>query len=151
MTLGHAFPADLVTPDDGFNDPKFQATEIPAAGGIASARALAAIWSATVTETAGVRLLSTAALERATTPKSFGPQIIEAPEPYCSWGLGLQLDSPARRYLTSRSFGHDGAGGQVQFADPEHRIGFGFVSNWMMGPDDVRATRIIDALRALFH
>ena len=42
-------------------------------------------------------------------------------------------------------------GGQVQFADPEHRIGFGFVTNWMMGPDDVRATRIIDALRTLIR
>ena len=151
MTLGHAFPADLVTPDGGLNDPRFQAAEIPGAGGIASARALAAIWSATVIETEGVRLLSSDAVERAATPKSFGPQIIEAPEPYCSWGLGLQLDSPARRYLTSRSFGHDGAGGQVQFADPEHRIGFGFVTNWMMGPDDMRATRIIDTLRTLVH
>ncbi|MBU1174042.1 MAG: beta-lactamase family protein [Alphaproteobacteria bacterium] len=151
MTLGHALPADLVTPDGGFNDPRLQAAEIPGAGGIASARALATIWSATVTETNGVRLLDGQAIRRATTAKSFGPQVFPVPEPYCSWGLGLQLDSPARRYLTARSFGHDGAGGQVQFADPEHRIGFGFVTNWMMGPDDTRATRIIDALRTLVH
>lgn len=151
MTLGHAMPADLATPDGGFNDPRVQRAEIPGAGGIASARALAAIWSATVTQTGGVRLVSNDALRRATTPESFGPQVFEVPEPYCSWGLGLQLDSPARRYLTAHSFGHDGAGGQVQFADPDRRIGFGFVTNWMMGPDDTRATRIIDALRTLFH
>ncbi len=151
MTLGHAMPADLVTPDGGLNDPRLQTAEIPGAGGIASARALAAIWSATVTETAGVRLIADGGLDRATTPKSFGPQMFEGPEPYCTWGLGLQLDSPARHYLTARSFGHDGAGGQVQFADPEHKVGFGFVSNWMMGPDDMRATRIIDALRTLLH
>lgn len=151
MTLGHAMPADLATPNGGFNDPRVQRAEIPGAGGIASARALAAIWSATVTETDGVRLVTDGALKRAVTPNSFGPQVFEVPEPYCSWGLGLQLDSPARRYLTTKSFGHDGAGGQVQFADPVHKVGFGFVTNWMMGPDDVRATHILDALRTLFH
>lgn len=150
MTLGHALPVDLVTPDGGFNDPRFQAAEIPGAGGIASARALAAICSATVVETDGLRLLDDGAIERMATPKSFGPQVFEAPEPYCTWGLGVQLDSPARRYLTARSFGHDGAGGQVQFADPVHKVGFGFVTNWMMGPTDTRATRILDALRPLF-
>ena len=151
MTLGHAMPADLVTPDGGFNDPRVQAAEIPGAGGIASARALAAVWSATVATTDGVRLVRDGALERAVTPASFGPPVFEVPEPYCNWGLGIQLDSPARRYLTSQSYGHDGAGGQVQFADPRHKVGFGFVTNWMMGPDDTRATRIIDALRALLH
>lgn len=150
MTLGHALPVDLVTPDGGFNDPLFQTAEIPGAGGIANARALAAICSAAVVETDGVRLLDDAAIQRMATAKSFGPQVFEAPEPYCTWGLGVQLDSPARRYLTARSFGHDGAGGQVQFADPVHKVGFGFVTNWMMGPDDIRATRILDALRAIF-
>ena len=149
MTLGHAMDADLVTPDGGFNDPKIQKAEIPGAGGIASARALSALWSATVVETDGVRLLSDQAVARATEPQSFGPQIFEAPEPYCSWGMSLQLDSPARRYLGPRAFGHDGAGGQVGFADPEARVGFGFVTNWMLGPEDIRATRVIDALRAV--
>ena len=151
MTLGHALPADLVTPDGGFNNARFQSAEIPGAGGIASARALASIWSASVTRTQGISLLSARVRERATTAKSFGPQVFDTPEPYCTWGLGFQLDSPARRYLTSRSFGHDGAGGQVQFADPENKVGFGFVTNWMIGADDMRATRIIDALRTIFH
>lgn len=149
MTLGHALPADLVTPDGGFNDPRVQAAEIPGAGGLASARALAAIWSATVTETDGVRLLNDDAVAYATRPQSFGAPVFAAPEPYCRWGLGFQLDSPARRYLGERSFGHDGAGGQVEFADPVHRIGFGYVSNWMMGLEDTRATAIIDSLRTV--
>ena len=55
----------------------------------------------------------------------------------------------ARRYLDENCFGHDGAGGQVGFADPQRRIGFGFVTNWMMGPEDQRATQILDALRPL--
>ena len=61
--------------------------------------------------------------------------------------MGLQLDSEARRYLGPASFGHDGAGGQVGFADPTQRVGFAFVTNWMEAGDDLRATRIIDALR----
>ena len=126
-----------------------QAAEIPGAGAIASARALAAIWSATVTETDGVRLLDEAAVARMTRPQSFGPPVFAAPEPYCSWGSGFQLDSPARRYLGARSFGHDGAGGQVGFADPGRKIGFGYVTNWMMGAEDVRATAIIDSFRAI--
>jgi CubicO group peptidase (beta-lactamase class C family) len=65
--------------------------------------------------------------------------------------MGFQLDSPARRYLTSSSFGHDGAGGQCAFADPEHKIGFAFVTSEMRGGEleDDRATSLIGELRSL--
>ena len=61
--------------------------------------------------------------------------------------MGFQIDSPARRYLTARGFGHDGAGGQVAFAEPDLKIGFAFLTNRMEGIGDKRATSIIDALR----
>ncbi|MBK8085516.1 MAG: beta-lactamase family protein [Devosia sp.] len=147
MTLGGALPAALVTPDGGFNDPRLQAAEVPGAGGIATATALAAIWSATVTPTDGVRLIGPGAIDIATRTQSEGPPFFAAEPPYARWGMGFQLDSEARRYLSAASFGHDGAGGQVGFADPDAELGFGFVTNWMMGPEDTRATRIIDALR----
>ena len=51
--LGGALPGALAGPDDGFNDPRLWQAEIPGAGGIADARSLARIWSATVCETAG--------------------------------------------------------------------------------------------------
>jgi CubicO group peptidase (beta-lactamase class C family) len=149
MTLGEALPAALVTPDGGFNDPAIRGAEIPGAGGIASAEALATIWSATVATTNGIRLLDDEVLDAATQTQSQGRPIFEADPPYSRWGMGFQLDSDARRYLGDTSFGHDGAGGQVGFADRRTRIGFGYVTNWMMGPGDVRATRIIDALRAI--
>lgn len=151
MTLGGALPAALVTPDGGFNDPRLQAAEIPAAGGIATAPALAAIWSATVTPTDGVSLFSPAVLELATATVTEGPPVFSAPPPYARWGMGFQLDSPARRYLTGRSFGHDGAGGQSAFADPEHQLGFAFLTNWMEAGEDRRATGIIDALRVVLN
>lgn len=147
MTLGGALPRELVGPGIGFNDPSVRAAEIPGAGGIASARALATIWSATVVETEGVRLLSDETLAAATVVESEGAPVFEVPPPWPRWGRGLQLDSEARRYLTPRSFGHDGAGGQVAFADPAHEVGFAFLTSQMEAIDDLRATRIIDALR----
>jgi CubicO group peptidase (beta-lactamase class C family) len=147
MTLGGAFTPELVTADGGFNDPEVRAAEIPGAGGIATARALATIWSATVTETGGVRLLDDDIIESATAVQSEGPPVWSVPGPWPRWGMGFQLDSEARRFLTSSSFGHDGAGGQSAFADPAHEIGFAYLTNQMEAIDDQRATSVIDALR----
>lgn len=146
MTLGGALPHALVTDDGGFNDPRLHRAEIPAAGGIASARALAAIWSAAVVDVGPGRLVDDATLESALRVQSDGHPFFSAPPPWPRWGMGFQLDSEARRYLSAASFGHDGAGGQVAFGDPVHRVGFAFVTN-VMEADDPRATRIIDALR----
>lgn len=147
MTLGGGLPPALVGEGAGFNDPRLQAAEIPGAGGISSAAGLATIWSATVTETEGLRLLDDATIEAATSPQSEGAPYFAVPPPWPRWGMGLQLDSAARRYLTPASFGHDGAGGQVAFADPGTGIGFAFLTNQMEAIDDPRATRVIDALR----
>ncbi|MDC9826225.1 serine hydrolase [Devosia sp. ZB163] len=149
MTLGRALPAALVTSDGGFNDRRVQQAEIPGAGGIATAEALATIWSAAVTETRGVRLASADVLQRATATVSEGAPVFPAEPPYARWGRGFQLDSEARRFLTVESFGHDGAGGQVAFADPRHRVGFAFITNWMRGPGDNRGTALVDTLRQL--
>ncbi|KQT47020.1 carboxylesterase [Devosia sp. Leaf420] len=148
MTLGNALPADLVSDNGGFNTQRIRAAEIPGAGGIASAEALATIWSATVVPTRGIKLLEPPVIAEATKVQSEGASVFGGEPPYSRWGYGFQLDSPARRYLDDQCFGHDGAGGQVGFADPRRRIGFGFVTNWMMGPEDQRATEIISALRA---
>lgn len=147
MTLGDALPADLVTDEGGFNRQRIRAAEIPGAGGVATAKALATIWSATVVPTQGIRLIDDAVIATATRTQSEGVSVFGGDPPYSRWGYGFQLDSEARRYLDSRCFGHDGAGGQVGFADPTRQIGFGFVTNWMMGPEDQRATGIISALR----
>ena len=149
MTLGHALPADLVTADGGFNKQRIRAAEIPGAGGLASAAALALMWSATVAPTRGIELLEQDVIARATQTRSTGAPVFGGEPPFSRWGCGFQLDSEARRYLSDGCFGHDGAGGQVGFADPVRKIGFGYVTNWMMGPEDLRATRILDALRVL--
>lgn len=147
LTLGNALPLGLVDRDDGFNDKHVLAAEIPGAGGVSNARALAKIWSATVCETDGTRLLGDATIETATKVQTEGRPFYHVDPPWPRWGMGFQLDSPARRYLSSYSFGHDGAGGQVAFADPKHRIGFAFVTNLMLDADDTRATDLIGALK----
>lgn len=151
MTLGGALPPTLVTDDGGFNADDVRAAIIPGAGAIGTARALAAMWSATVAETEGVRLLDDATVRAAGRERTAGAPVFDAPAPWPRWGAGMQLDSAARRYLGPASIGHDGAGGQVAFADLDARVGFAFVTNWMEA-GDARATAVVDALRqALSH
>lgn len=145
MTLGGALPPELVGPESGFNAADIRRAEIPGAGGIATARALATIWGATVYPTKGVRLLNDETVAVATAVQTDFPPVFYSPPPYPRWGMGFQLDSGARRYPNDKSFGHDGAGGQVAFADRANDLGFGYITN-LMEADDPRATSIIDAL-----
>jgi CubicO group peptidase (beta-lactamase class C family) len=147
MTLGGALEHELVGVDSGFNSAEIRAAEIPGAGGVATARSIAAIWSSTVIETHGHRVLEDATLVEALKVQSEGSPVWPVPGPWPRWGMGFQLDSEARRYLSSKSFGHDGAGGQVAFADAGSGIGFAFLTNQMEAIDDQRATLIIDTLR----
>ena len=151
MTLGAAFPPELIADGVGFNDVEVLAAQVPGAGGVGTARALAAMWSSTVVTTDGVRSLDGPVVADATREQTSGPPVFDAPGPWPRWGMGFQLDSDARGLLTSASFGHDGAGGQVAFADPEHEIGFAFLTNRMEAGDDRRATRIVDALREVLE
>jgi len=46
--------------------------------------------------------------------------------------LGFIVANPEHSpVLSSLTFGHDGLGGQQGFADLEHRIGFGYTTNWI--------------------
>jgi CubicO group peptidase (beta-lactamase class C family) len=147
MTLGAAFPPELVAFELGFNEPRVQAAAIPGAGGIATARALAAIWSATVAETDGVMSLDRETRTLATEVATEGAPVFDIPGPWPRWGMGFQLDSEARRYFGESSLGHDGAGGQVAFADADSRVGFAFLTNQMEAIDDFRGTRLVEALK----
>jgi CubicO group peptidase (beta-lactamase class C family) len=131
------------------NSPVVRAAQIPAAGGVATAPALAKIWSSTVVETDGVRTLGRQVVELATRVQSEGPQADGSLPPHARWGMGFQLDSPARAYLTPASFGHDGFGGQVTFADPIHELSFAFISNRMLEMNDDRANSLIRELRRI--
>lgn len=149
VTLCGALPISLVTETGGFNDKRLLAAEIPGAGGIATAEGLAAIWSAAVTETEGQRFLSDAGIARALVPLSEGAPVFAPTPPFPRWSAGFMLDSAHRRLLGPRSFGHDGAGGQIAFADPDHAVGFAFITNQMEGRDDARGNDVVTALRSV--
>ncbi len=150
LTMGgaFAFPAHdgLVT----FNDPAIQRAEIPAANGIATARSLAELYARCVSDDAGTRLLSTASIDDATVPLSWGVPLSGGPDDGSRWGTGFQLASPPTQpMLGPRSLGHAGAGGQLGFGDDEHGVGFAYLGNQMGGYGDARARELTLALRAI--
>ena len=149
LTLGSAFPVTLVGDGIGFNSPLVHQAQIPGAGGISTANGLAKIWSSVVVSTQGVRLLSDKTVDFVTQVQSEGKPFTNLDPPYSRFGMGFQLDSPARRYFSENSFGHDGAGGQCAFADSKHKLGFAYLTNEMGGGtiEDGRATRLISELQ----
>lgn len=46
---------------------------------------------------------------------------------------GYMLPTEANPMTGPNSFGHTGRGGSLGFADPEHRIAFGYVMNHIVG------------------
>jgi len=146
MCGAYAFPAenDYVT----FNDAALQACEIPGANGISTARSLARLYAACVAEVDGLRILSTHSLDDACRQQSAGRQLSGLPDDGSRWGTGFQLASPpSQPMLGAGSFGHAGAGGQLAFADLDHRIGFAYLSNQMGGFGDARARKLCMSLQ----
>ncbi|MFP3463905.1 serine hydrolase domain-containing protein [Leifsonia sp. SIMBA_070] len=139
MTLG----GGIGIPD--LNRPEVFHHVLAGVGGVATASGLARIWSSTVTPTLGYRSISDEMIATLSSPRSSGPgRFPVSPPPYQSWGAGVMIPSDWERYLTPRSFGHDGAGGQVAFADPETRIAVAYLTNRM--GDWARGQRIVSAL-----
>jgi CubicO group peptidase (beta-lactamase class C family) len=139
----------LPTPDaDTWNDPRALRMEQPAANGVTNARALARMYAATVGAVDGVRLLSEATVEAARAEQVYGiDRVLMSPSRF---GSGFMLDHAGLALLGPSSFGHQGAGGALGFADVEHRVGFGYAQNQLgaslMG--EPRTAALIDALRA---
>ncbi|WFF03820.1 serine hydrolase domain-containing protein [Micromonospora sp. WMMD964] len=150
ITMGgaFAFPAD----DDGlvsFNDPAIRAAGVPGAGAVSTADGLARLYAACVSDIQRGPLLTTASVDDAVVVRSRGQQRHGPPDTGQRWGSGFLLHSPpARPLLGERSFGHDGAGGNLAFADAQHQVGFGYVVNQMRGMGDERANRLTEALKA---
>jgi len=133
----------------GPNHAAWRRAEIPGANGHATARAIARIYGAVARggDLDGAHVIGPEATERCRTEQSSGADAVLQID--TRFGLGFML--PQGRAGTNfgpnpRAFGHPGAGGSVGFADPEQRVGFGYVMN-RMGPHillDPRATALID-------
>jgi len=149
LTMGSAFGFPMEGGVVTFNDPEIQAGQIPAANGISTARSLARLYAGCVSEIGGQSILSRSSVDDAIRVQSYGRQLFGPPDLGQRWGTGFLLNSPpARPMLGERSFGHDGAGGQLGFADDEHGVGFAYLSNQMGGIADQRANLLTAAVRS---
>ena len=79
----------------------------------------------------GVRLLEPESIERAREEQAFGPDAVLGGLPM-RFGLGFMLRQDFMPISPNASaFGHPGAGGSIGMADPEAKVGFGYVMNKM--------------------
>jgi CubicO group peptidase (beta-lactamase class C family) len=144
---GRAMMLNGVIGDDTFNTRQAHAAQVPSAGGITTAAALARIYAATLGEIDGVRLLDEATREAAITsqtPPGEHDLCLLVPTVFA---MGFGLPDPFNPYAGPGSFGHTGAGGSMAFAQPRRELAFGYVMNRMMGAlsGDPRPLRIIRA------
>ena len=114
-----------------FNSRAVHATEMPAANGITTARSLARMYAATVSEVDGVRLIDDATVKAASAEQVNGPDEL----PRRRHPVRLRLHAPRHAHADAqrRSFGHAGAGGSLGYADPDAKVGYGYVMNQMGG------------------
>jgi len=142
-TRAFANPPSILT---STNKPEWRRMQQPAANGHGNARSLAGFYSGLLDGS----LLESDMLEQLTREHSIGPDKTLLTQ--TRFGLGCMLDQPqlpnATFGLGPRAFGHPGAGGSLGFADPEHDVAFGFVTN-TLGPYvlmDPRAQKLVRIL-----
>jgi CubicO group peptidase (beta-lactamase class C family) len=137
------------------NTRAWRAAEIPAANGHGSARGIARVYAALARggEIDSVRLLAPATIDRAIEQQSKGrDEVLTLPTRFAS---GFMLGMPGGIFDCGpgrRTFGHPGRGGSIGFADPDARVGFGYVTNQYL-PDtlhdpDRRVSSLVDAVYA---
>ena len=131
------------------NSPAWRRAQLPAANGHGTARALAQVYGALSRsgEIGGVRVIAPEAIRRFSEEQSSGlDEVLLIPTRF---SLGFMMSLPsASMGPGTRSFGHPGAGGSLGFADPDAKIGFGYIMNQMNAGIliDQRATALINAL-----
>ena len=132
-----------------FNQAEVLRARIPAANGCTSARSLARIYGALVSEVDGVRLLSRAQVDDARAVQSEGEDLVMRSGP-TRLGSGFFLSDPGDPMLGEGSFGHAGLGGSLGCALPEREIGFAYVMNQMSAQvkGDPRSRGLLDAVLA---
>lgn len=140
----------VIEPAPDENDPVYRAAGLPGSAGVATARALARFYAATLGPVDGAaRLFAPATTTLARTEESAGADRVLLVG--TRFGLGHMLHGPASPLLGPSSFGHPGRGGSLGFADPESGIAFGYVTNGMRKTvtADPRAQALVRAVRAV--
>lgn len=111
--------------------------ELPACNATATARAVASVYGALAAggRLAGVSILEPATIKLLATERIRGTDRVSGLP--VRWALGVNRfiwpDGVPLRLPADESFGTGGAGGQIGFADPPARLGFGFVRSHLAG------------------
>ena len=150
---GRTFLNPPRTPDL-VNTRAWRAAEIPAANGHTSARGVARVYAALARggELDGVRLLAPATIERAIEEQSRGRDaVLTLPTRFAT---GFMLGMPGGIFDCGpgrRTFGHPGRGGSIGFADPDARVGFGYVTNqYVTGTANHPNRRVLSLVDAVY-
>jgi CubicO group peptidase (beta-lactamase class C family) len=145
ITLNGLLPVTMAGGELGFNSPEIRQVQLPAANGITNARSLARLYAATIGEVDGIRLLRPETVAAASVVRSEGKPWGE-PFDGPTWGTGFLRPFPRQPMLGGASFGHDGAGGSIAFAEPDLGIAFSHVINRMIAtPQEDRRTAALTA------
>lgn len=132
------------------NERAWRAAEVPGGNGQATALALARIYGmmAAGGTLDGRRLIGRDAISEAARPRVRGHDAsFDAPTAFAA-GYQIEDELYAGR-ASAQTFGHTGWGGAIGFADVGAGIGFGYVTNRMLGFDDEldpRRKALIDAV-----
>ena len=135
----------------GFNRQDLHAAEVPGANGIANARSLAAMYSATFTETetsnGAVRLLNEDTRKKMSVQQTKDGEVDLCLQTQRTFAMGFVTPSEKLAFDAPGSYGHAGAGGSVSFADPNRQMSFSYIMNRMKDSmfTDPRAVRLIEA------
>ncbi len=116
-----------------FNDPAVRALGVPGGGGVGSAADLALYYQAMLHDPLG--LWPDERLAWATEVRCDLPDAILGTPAHRSLGLQVAGSSPDAQMRgfgygqSPRSFGHDGAAGQIAWVDPESGVSFSYLTN----------------------
>ena len=145
-----ANPSSLQT---STNKPEWQQAQILAANGTGNARSLARFWQLMAHDgnLDGVQLLGADLVRLMRQEHSVGmDRTLLCPTRF---GLGVMLEQQWKGGsfgMGANAFGHPGAGGALGFADPDARVGFGYVTN-TMGPYVLTDPRAGDLSREIYR
>jgi CubicO group peptidase (beta-lactamase class C family) len=124
LTFDGSFDFGLLS--STYNRTDVHAAELPASGGIGTARGLSRLYAACIGEVDGTRLIGTEQVDRARAEAVRGTDAIWGFE--TAFGLGFWLHTDQHPKLGPGSFGHSGPQ-CLGFADPDTGVAFGYVAN----------------------
>ena len=106
--------------------------EIPSGGGVGTARAIAQAYSVFATDGKELGLQEETLRQLMASPVAplhgFQDRVTKVEMPF---SLGFMRPSPKNPFGSPSSFGMPGTGGSFGFADPQNKIGYGYVLNGM--------------------